>query len=165
MFLPCESKYYSKEGQNRVTYSKRWRMSWVPMLSFSALLLIWLWGSLDKGEKQMCRYFCLFVFSCSCWYLFFFLVFLPVIFPGCFRKWKPAFCVPPEATKPLQNIHFPINKYIETTSQQSLRVTHTVQTNTTSMETKSPWEVCAWWSYAITYWWTILSRHADSLGR
>lgn len=94
----------------------------MPILSFSAIALIWFQGSLREIENKCAAfdaplhgYFSLFMFSFQL-LLLFFCVSSSWLIP---QRWKLAFLIPPEATRPLQNTHFPINKYTKTFSHLS----------------------------------------------
>lgn len=93
----------------------------MPILSFSAIALIWFQGSLQESENKCAAFDAppprgsLFLAPFSAPPFFFF--FLLKISPAALRKWKPTFLVPPEATRPLQNTQLPpVNKYTKTFS-------------------------------------------------
>ncbi len=165
--LPVRENIILENG--RTAWCRRGRVSYVPILSSNAIALIWFQGSLREIETKCAAFDAppLTDLSPS----FFCLFFLHQNFPGCSRRWKHAFLIPLEATRPLQNTHFPINKYTKTFSHLS-QSQMGWQKNRITMETKYfsslswlEWEPREWWNYTIILLLTFLSCHGDSLGR
>lgn len=126
MFFACERKYYSRDRQSGGDVGGKTMLCANSVLQCDRSDLVS--GIVAGNWKQMCSFWCpppswiflsLYVFisaSLAVFFCFFFASVLSWLIP---RRWKLAFLIPPEATRPLQNTHFPINKYTKTFSHLS----------------------------------------------
>lgn len=99
--LPAKENIILENG--RAGWCRRKMACYVPILSFSAIALIWFQGSVWEIENKCAAFDSPPLMDLSS-FLLFHLFLLPCFwlefFPGCPWRWKVTFLVPPKATRP-----------------------------------------------------------------